>query len=58
VFTCLGVLGVRVPVAYLCGIVLEGGLFGAWIGMCADVTLRAILVAVRFHRGGWARVEV
>ena len=57
-YTCISVLFVRVPVAYLFGIVLEGGLVGAWIGMCSDVALRGMLVAIRFHRGAWARVEV
>jgi len=49
---------VRLPVAYVCGVVLNGGLYGAWIGMCADMLLRGILVAVRFWRGGWERTRV
>ena len=36
----LGVLGIRLPVAYLLGVTFEGGLYGAWIGMCADVAVR------------------
>ena len=45
-FTMLlvGTLLVRLPVAYVCGIVLEGGLYGAWLGMCGDVTIRAVRV--------------
>lgn len=57
-FTIIGVLGVRLPVAYVCGIVLQGGLFGAWIGMCADVLLRALLMAGRFLHGGWMKIRV
>ena len=49
----LGVFGVRLTLAYVFGIVLHGGLLGAWIGMCLDNTVRAILVAVLFHRGRW-----
>lgn len=49
----LGVFGVRLTLAYLCGIVLHGGLIGAWIGMCCDNTVRAILVALLFRRGRW-----
>ena len=49
----LGVFGVRLTLAYLCGIVLNGGLIGAWIGMCCDNTVRAILVALLFYRGRW-----
>ncbi|HLQ47271.1 MAG TPA: MATE family efflux transporter [Planctomycetaceae bacterium] len=49
----LGVFGVRLPLAYLCGIVLHGGLIGAWVGMCCDNTVRATLVAWLFRRGQW-----
>ena len=49
----LGAFGVRIPLAYLCGIVLDGGLIGAWIGMCCDNTVRAVLVAWLFRRGQW-----
>lgn len=53
-----GVLCIRLPVAYVCGIVYERGLFGAWIGMCADVTVRAILVWLRYRRGRWLETKV
>ncbi|MGH7127760.1 MAG: MATE family efflux transporter [Planctomycetaceae bacterium] len=56
--TLLSVFGVRLPVAYLAGVVLGGGLFGAWIGMCADVAARALLVAIRYLRGRWIGTEV
>jgi len=49
---------VRVPLAYLFGIVLEGGLTGAWIGMCADVTIRGILYLIRFQRQKWTTISV
>jgi len=51
-------LGVRVPVAYLCGVVLEGGLFGAWIGMGADNLTRAALMTWRYHAGRWIHTKV
>ena len=54
----LGVFGVRLTLAYLCGIVLHGGLLGAWIGMCCDNTVRAILVTWLFRRGRWMRKAV
>ena len=49
---------VRVPLAYYCGIILEGGLTGAWIGMCADVTIRGILYLIRFQRQKWTLISV
>lgn len=57
-YTCVSVLGVRVPVALLLGIVAGGGLFGAWIGMCADLALRSTLVFRRFRLGQWSRIQV
>ena len=56
--TLLSTFGVRVPLAWLCGIVLEGGLTGAWIGMCADMLLRAILLAWVFPRQRRTRREI
>lgn len=54
----LGVFGVRVPVAYLCGIVWQMGLLGAWVGMVSDVFVRAVLLWWRYVREGWMRVRV
>lgn len=53
-----GIFLIRLPVAWFAGIVLKLGLIGAWSGMCADVTLRAIIVTIYFARGRWARVRV
>jgi putative MATE family efflux protein len=57
-FTLIGMVAVRLPLAYLCGIVLHGGLIGAWIGMYADMTTRACLSTIRFVRGQWVHVRV
>ena len=56
--TLITTLGVRLPVAWFCGVVLEWGLYGAWIGMCADMFLRGLLAALRFTLGGWLHVRV
>ena len=58
IVTLITVLGIRVPLAWFCGVYLDGGLIGAWIGMCADVALRAILVAAWFIGGRWKAVRV
>jgi putative MATE family efflux protein len=57
-FTLIGTLGIRVPVAYVCGPLLGGGLVGAWIGMCSDLGVRVVLSAWRFTQGGWKRISV
>jgi MATE family multidrug resistance protein len=56
-YTVIG-MSVRLSLGYLCGIVLQGGLLGAWVGMFADMTLRATLSGLRFAGGRWQRVRV
>ncbi len=53
IVSLIGVLGIRLALAYLFGIVFDGGLLGAWVGMCCDNTVRALLVAWLFRRGRW-----
>jgi putative MATE family efflux protein len=57
-FTAVGMLLVRLPLAYLFGVVLDGGLLGAWVGMFGDMTARAILSTIRFSRGKWVKTVV
>lgn len=54
----LGCLLVRTSVAYVCGVMLGGGLLGSWIGMGADNITRAALVAWRFRSRRWTRISV
>ncbi|MSR56204.1 MAG: MATE family efflux transporter [Planctomycetaceae bacterium] len=58
VLNLVGIFVVRLPLAYLLGIVCQLGLIGAWAGMCADVTVRAIVASIYFARGRWAQVQV
>ena len=57
-FTVVGMFLLRLPLAYLFGIVLEGGLLGAWIGMFADTVAEAILAATRYQGGAWVHTRV
>ena len=69
-FTWVGFLGVRIPLAYLLttpsvdlgalGTVpgADLGLFGAWVAMCADIWVRGIFFVLRFAGGRWKTVEV
>ncbi len=70
-FTFLGFLGVRIPLAYwlawetiplpLLDIALPGwgfGVIGAWLAMVIDLSFRALLVLLRFRHGGWSRLEI
>lgn len=57
-FSLIGGFGLRVPIAYLGGVVLGGGLIGAWCGMWADNIGRFIMGFLRFRHGGWKRTVV
>lgn len=34
------------------------GLWGLWVGLCADLFIRGLMFAARFLHGGWTRVRV
>jgi putative MATE family efflux protein len=58
-FTWLGFLGVRIPLAYLfTGPAVGLGLFGAWLAMFADLLVRGSFFLYRFAGGRWQSVEV
>jgi multidrug resistance protein, MATE family len=54
----VGIFVVRLPLAYICGVLLNGGLFGAWVGMCSDLGIRAVLAGIRYVRGKWIVIQV
>jgi putative MATE family efflux protein len=58
VFTLIGFLLVRMPLAYYLAYVLAFGVRGAWYAMVTDLTVRCLLVVARFTHGGWRRLEV
>lgn len=51
-------LCIRVPLAYWCGISMQGGLIGAWTGMVVDNSIRGALATYRYSRGGWVHIKV
>ncbi len=57
-FSGIGGVLLRLPTAWLCGIVAGGGLLGAWIGMWADNLGMFTLGCWRFAQGGWKKVRV
>ena len=56
--TLISTVLVRVPLAYLCGVVLGWGLAGIWIGLCIELAVRGLLFLGRFVGGRWERVTV
>ncbi|MFQ5807712.1 MAG: MATE family efflux transporter [Phycisphaerae bacterium] len=58
IFSLIGGILLRIPLAYLGGIVLGGGLIGAWCGMWADNLAKFLLGLTRMLHGGWRKVKV
>jgi putative MATE family efflux protein len=58
VATSMGMWLVRLPTAYLFGILLHGGLPGVYLSSTFDSSLRAALNFVRYRNGRWQRIEV
>lgn len=57
-FSWLGFLGVRIPLAYLLTGPAQLGLYGAWVAMVADIWVRGAFFALRFAGGRWKRSVV
>lgn len=49
---------IRLPGAYMFGIVLGWGLWGVWLALCTELTVRGCLFTARYLHGGWMRVKV
>ena len=58
VITSISSYAVRLPLVFLLGIVLDGGLIGVWYGLCGEFVVRASLFSGRFFHGGWQRIRV
>jgi Na+-driven multidrug efflux pump len=56
--TIAGAIFIRVPLGYFFGIVLDGGLIGAWVGMFGDMTWRTIAATARYVHGAWVKTRV
>jgi len=57
-FSWVGFLGVRIPLAYLLTGPAGLGLYGAWVAMVADIWVRGAFFALRFAGGRWKRAVV
>lgn len=57
-FTWIGFLGFRIPLAYLLTGPMQMGLFGAWIAMAADLCVRGVFFLMRFASGRWKTIRV
>jgi putative MATE family efflux protein len=55
--TVIGTI-IRIGLASFGGLILNGGLIGAWLGMLGDMTWRALASSLRFYRAKWVHTQV
>lgn len=56
--TFLGIWGIRLGIGSLFAFVFDMGLKGVWLAYALDVTVRGILLLVRFMRGKWQKIVI
>lgn len=56
--TSFGNLLLRLSLIYTFAYVLDLGIVGAWLGTTLDISVRSILVAMRFRSGKWRNIKV
>jgi Na+-driven multidrug efflux pump len=49
---------IRLPLAWLLGVHFGLGIEGIWIGLCAELVIRAAMFSARFLNGGWKQLQV
>lgn len=57
-FITFGGVFLRLTLGAYCGLVLDLGLLGAWMGMFADMIWRAAAISARFFGGRWVSAPV
>lgn len=56
--TLIGIWGVRVLGIYILGILFNLGLIGVWYAYALDVTIRGVILFIRFMRGKWKSIDL
>lgn len=56
--TLIGIWGVRVGMGYVFAVICGLGLIGVWYGYALDLTIRGILLTVRFIKGRWQNIRI
>jgi putative MATE family efflux protein len=50
--------GVLLPVAYVCGVVLHGGLLGVWSAAAVYAAMLTAIMAWKFRQGSWKTIDI
>lgn len=58
VITTVSSYAVRMPAAYILGVMMGFGIEGIWYALCGEFVVRAGMFSARFFHGGWKHLEV
>ncbi|OCN05687.1 MATE family efflux transporter [Erysipelotrichaceae bacterium MTC7] len=56
--TLVGIWGIRLGIGYLLAVYANLGLLGVWSAYALDITVRGIVLFIRFYRGKWKTIKV
>lgn len=56
--TLIGIWGIRVLGVYILGMKLNMGLVGVWLAYALDITVRGIILMLRFMQGKWKEIKI
>ena len=54
----IGIWGIRVLGVYILSVVFDFGLLGVWMAYAIDVTIRGLILGLRFKKGKWKDINV
>lgn len=52
------IVGIRTALAYVLVTLMQTGLTGAWIALCADQIARSFIIMARYNRGKWKKIKL
>lgn len=56
--TLIGIWGIRVVFGYIFSISFKFGLLGIWLAYSLDITVRGIILLLRFLKGNWKDIRI
>lgn len=56
--TFIGIWGIRLSIGYILAIPLNLGLKGVWYAYALDLTVRGIILLIRFRKGKWKDIQI
>jgi putative MATE family efflux protein len=56
--TMISMWGIRLSIAWFLVYIMDMGLTGAWLALTLDLTVRGILMFIRFRKGEWKRIDL